>query len=61
MKLDANTRAWIYRVIAAAVPLLVILGVLTNDVAAQLLNVAAALLSFGGSALALKNITPDEE
>lgn len=60
MNLDAKTRAWIYRVVAAAVPLLVVLGVLTNDVAAQVLNIAAALLSFGGSALALKNITPDE-
>lgn len=60
MKLDAQTRAWIYRVVAAGVPLLVMFGVFTDEVAQQVLNVVAAVMSFGASTLALRNITPDE-
>ena len=59
MTLDAKTRAWIYRVCTAAVPLLVALGVTTDGIAQQVLNVVAAILSVSGTTLALKNVTPD--
>jgi hypothetical protein len=55
-----ETRKWIYGIIAAIVPLLISLGYLTNEAAAQILNVAAAVLTIGGSALAIKNV-PDKE
>lgn len=48
-------RAWLYGVIAAAVPLLVLLGVFTVDVGAHVLNIAAALLAVSGLALAGAN------
>lgn len=48
-------RAWLYGIIAAAVPLLVLLGVFTVDVGAHVLNIAAALLAVSGLALAAGN------
>lgn len=48
-------RTWIYSIIAAAVPLLVLLGVFTVDVGTHVLNIAAALLAVGGLALAGAN------
>lgn len=48
-------RAWVYSIIAAAVPLLVLLGVFTVDVGAHVLNIAAALLAVSGLALAAGN------
>lgn len=57
MKLDANTRLWIYRVISAVVPLLVTLGITTAGIASQILNIAAAILSVGGATLAARNVT----
>lgn len=48
-------RAWLYAIIAAAVPLLVLLGVFTADVGAHVLNLAAALLAVSGLALAAGN------
>lgn len=56
MKLDAETRLWIYRVIGATVPLLVTLGLTTPGVAGQIMNIVAAILSISGSTLAAKNI-----
>jgi len=61
MNLDAATRAWIYRVIMAAVPLLVTLDILATEVAGHVLSIAAAILAVGGSALAAANVTPDKE
>jgi hypothetical protein len=58
--IDANTRAWIYRVVLAGVPLLVTLGLLTGEVAGHILTIAAAVLGVAAPALALGNITPDE-
>ncbi|MGP6170633.1 hypothetical protein ACTU6V_05430 [Microbacterium sp. A204] len=52
-------RAWLYGIIAAAVPLLVLLGVFTVDVGGHVLNIAAALLAIGGLSLAARN-TPKE-
>lgn len=48
-------RAWLYGIIAALVPLLVLLGVFSTEVGAHVLNVAAAFLAIGGLALAAKN------
>jgi hypothetical protein len=54
--ISPDTRRWIYGIIAATVPLLVTLGAITGDVAGQLLNIAAAMLAIGGSALAISNV-----
>lgn len=57
MKLDADTRLWIYRVIGTVVPLLVTLGITTEGIAGQIMNIVAAILSIGSATLAAKNIT----
>ena len=54
------TRKWIYGLIAAIVPLLVVLGILSEELASPILNVFAALLTIGGSALAMRNVPTDE-
>ena len=51
-----ETRKWIYGVIASVVPLLVVLGLLSENLAFPILDVIAALLTVGGSALAIKNV-----
>lgn len=56
MKLDENTRLWIYRVIGTTVPLLVTLGITTEGLAGQIMNIVAAILSIGSATLAAKNI-----
>ncbi|QXE28547.1 hypothetical protein [Microbacterium paraoxydans] len=48
-------RAWLYGIIAALVPLLVVLGVFSTEIGAHVLNVVAAFLAIGGLALAAKN------
>lgn len=48
-------RAWLYALTAAIVPLLVLLGVFSNEVGAHVLNIAAAFFAIGGLALAAKN------
>lgn len=53
---NPETRKWVYGIIAAAVPLLVTLGTLTDEVAGQLLNILAAVLTVGGSTLAIANV-----
>lgn len=50
-----TTRAWLYSLTAATVPLLVLLGVFSTEVGAHVLNIAAAFLAIGGLALAAKN------
>jgi hypothetical protein len=60
LKLEPAVRKWIYAIIAATVPLLISLGSITSDLGTQILNVAAAVLSVGGSALAISNV-PDED
>lgn len=52
------TRHYIYGIVAAAIPLLVLLGVITGDVAQEVLNIAAAVLGVGAAALALPNSNP---
>ena len=48
-------RAWLYGIVAALVPLLVLLGVFSTEVGAHVLNLAAAFLAIGGLALAARN------
>lgn len=60
LELKPNVRRWIYAIIAATVPLLISLGSLTDEIGAQLLNVAAAVLAVGGSALAISNVPPTD-
>jgi hypothetical protein len=60
LDLKPHVRKWIYGIIAATVPLLISLGTISTELGAQILNVAAALLAIGGSALAITYV-PDEE
>lgn len=48
-------RAWLYGIIAAVVPLLVLLGVFSTEIGAHVLNIAAAFLAIGALTLAAKN------
>lgn len=50
-----KTRAWIYRIATAAVPLLTGYGVIEDSKAALWLGIAGAVLGFGTSALASAN------
>jgi hypothetical protein len=59
-ELQPHVRKWIYGIIAATVPLLIAVGTISGELGQQILNVAAAVLAIGGSALAIKNV-PDEE
>jgi len=58
--LPPQTRKWIYGIIAALVPLLVTLGTLSEPLAGQIMGVVAAVLTVGGSALAIKNVPKDD-
>lgn len=53
--MDERTRAYLYRIGTALIPLLITLGVLAEDVAADLLLLLAALLAVGEGALASAN------
>jgi len=55
----AERRQWLYQVAVAAVPLLIAVGFLTEDIAQLVLNVLAAILGVGASGMALANLTPD--
>jgi hypothetical protein len=59
LDLHPATRKWIYGIIATTVPLLIAIGTLTDEIGAQLLNVAAAVLAISGSALAITNVPKD--
>ena len=60
LELKPAVRKWIYGIIATTVPLLISLGSLTDAVGAQILNVAAAVLAEGGSALDISNVPPSD-
>jgi uncharacterized membrane protein len=55
----AERRRWLYQVAVAAVPLLIAVGWLTNDIAQLVLNVIASVLGVGAGTMALTNLTPD--
>ena len=61
MNLNAATRAWIYGVAVALLPILVSFGLLTEDRAPLIVALLAAVLSAGPPALALRNVTPDDD
>jgi len=56
MNLSPETRLWIYRIVGSIVPILVTAGTLTTGLASQIMNLVAAILALGGSALAARNI-----
>jgi hypothetical protein len=60
LEMKPAVRKWIYAIIAATVPMLISLGSLTDAIGAQILNVAAAVLAIGGSALAISNVPPTD-
>lgn len=53
--IPAAVRSWLYGVVTAVIPLLVVIGVIAGDQAALWLNLAAAVLGVGSSSLALAN------
>lgn len=61
LDLKPEVRKWIYGIIATTVPLLIAVGTIADEVGAQILNVAAAVLAIGGSTLAITNVPKDEE
>lgn len=61
LDLKPEVRKWIYGIIATTVPLLIALGTIADEVGAQILNVAAAVLAIGGSGLAITNVPKDKE
>lgn len=60
LDIPPHIRKWIYGIIAATVPLLISIGSVSGEVGQQVLNVAAAVLAIGGSALAIKNVPNDD-
>jgi hypothetical protein len=57
----ARRRAWFYGIATAAVPVLTTYGLVTADQGGVWLMLVAAVLGTGSPALALRNVTPDEE
>ncbi|MCQ1951632.1 hypothetical protein NNX28_17070 [Arthrobacter sp. zg-Y859] len=55
---DPNTRKWIYGIVAAAIPVLVILGFVGGEDTQVWLNLAAAVLGLGTAGLAAPNTAP---
>jgi hypothetical protein len=49
------TRRWIYGVMAAIIPLLITLGVITAEIGGSVLNIVAAALALGTSSMAYQN------
>ena len=58
---DPNTRKWIYGIVAAAIPVLVILGFVSGEDTQVWLNLAAAVLGLGTAGLAAPNTPPAAE
>lgn len=57
--LTPQRRQYVYTLVGALVPLLVAVGVVTQGLAALILNVAAAVLAIGGSTLAYRHVVTD--
>lgn len=57
---NPKTRRYIYNVVAASIPLLVIFGFISEDHVQVWLNLVAAVLGFGAAGLAAPN-TPDDK
>ena len=52
-------RAWLYGIVVAVAPLLVVVSGFTPELVEQILRVASAVLAVGGGTMALTNLTPD--
>ena len=52
-------RRYIYRIVLATIPCLLLAGIITDDWVTPILNAAAAILGLGSAALALPN-TPED-
>jgi hypothetical protein len=52
---DPRARLWLYGILVALVPALVLLGLVTDEQAQAWLNVAAAVLAVGGFGTAAAN------
>ena len=57
--LTPEVRLWIYRVIGTVVPLLVTLGVFSNEVGGHIMAIGASILALGGSFLAAQNVSTE--
>ena len=57
--LPRSTRVYIYQIVAATAPLLVGIGMITEGVAQNVLAIVGAILTLGGSGLALRNVSGD--
>jgi hypothetical protein len=60
MKLNAKQRKYVYGIAGTVIPLLVTVGVLSQEIAGQVLAIVASVLYLGSSTLAIKNV-PDED
>ncbi len=56
--IPAHTRRWIYGICLAAVPLLVALGILEEQIAPLVIALVGAVIA---PSLALANVTPDDD
>lgn len=52
-------RAWLYGIVVATAPLLILVSGFTPELVEQILKVASAILAVGGGTMALTNLTPD--
>lgn len=59
--MSEQTRAYIYRIVTAIIPLLLIVGWVSNEVAGAILGITAAVLAVGSSGLAAANTTTKPE
>lgn len=53
-------RAWLYGIATAAIPLLVLLGALSDSQAPLIVGLLGALLTATPSTVAIQHVTPDE-
>mgnify|MGYP007116841362 CR=1 FL=1 len=58
--MSESTRAYIYRIVTVVLPLLVVLGVLTEDIASHVVLIAAAVLGLAVPGLAAVNTSTKE-
>lgn len=54
-----EVRLWIYRVIGTVVPLLVTLGIFSDQVAGHIMAIGASILALSGSVLAAQNVSTE--
>ena len=52
-------RAWLYGIVVATAPLLLLVSGFTPELVEQILKVASAILAVGGGTMALTNLTPN--